>query len=66
MSENSKPYSPTVGGGASRQHTKGVILDKINRLHREIDALQTIHDNLNWDALTDTQESVLWGHFISR
>lgn len=65
MSDNKKAQVDAINCGACRQHTRGVIGEKIKRLQREIESLQTLLDNINWDKLTSTQESALWNYFIS-
>ena len=60
-----KPSSAAnVSGCCGRQHTKLVIKDKIKRLENEIKSLKTILNNIDWDALTNEQETYLWDYFI--
>ena len=52
--------------GASREHSKGIIEDKIKRLETEILALKTIRDKIRWEDMDLVQEEAIWSYFIRR
>lgn len=57
---------PSTTFGASRMNARAVLKAKIERERKQTKALEILHDELDWENLTSTQEEVLWSYFISR
>jgi hypothetical protein len=47
-----------------RMNAKMVLADKIKREKKQTEALEILHDELDWESLTTKQEEVLWSFFI--
>ena len=56
--------APTVDNMAMRMNARSVLKDKIERKHKELQALEVLESNIIWDDLTSDEESLLWSYFI--
>ena len=65
MDENKKDQlAPTGMGSASRESARGIITREIDECKRHLASLEVLEKAINWDVLSDEQETLLWGYFI--
>lgn len=65
MEDNKKGGLPPNNPGCRRMSAKNVLLDKIKRCQKELEALTTLDASIRWDLLDPQQEELLWHYFIT-
>ena len=64
--EETKGGLPPNNTGGSRMGARDFLLDKINRCKRELNALQTLEESIDWEIIDEDKktEEMLY-HYLS-